>query len=174
MSDVLAPDQPPTISDGVWHVDPQHSEIGFAVPSMYGLVTVRGTFDGCSGRLTVAPDTTTGELSVDAASLDTGNQRRDRHLRSADFFDAERHPQIVFTATGLAADERGLTVAGELRIGSTVLPLEVPVEVNSAEGDAIVLDARPTISRAATGLTWNMLGMIGDEARLTVRITLTH
>ena len=89
------------LPDGVWTVDPQRSEIGFAVKDMWGLRIVRGAFGAYDGSLTVRGGGATGELTIEAGSLDTGQSRRDRHLRSPAFFDVERHPRIVFTATAV-------------------------------------------------------------------------
>jgi polyisoprenoid-binding protein YceI len=72
------------VSDGVWTVDPDRSEIGFAVKAMYGLLTVRGMFGAYDGTLTVRADSAAGELAIDTDSLDTGNHKRDQHLRSSD------------------------------------------------------------------------------------------
>lgn len=167
-------DDPLSIADGVWSVDPQRSEIGFAVKSMYGLVTVRGRFGVHHGSLTVDAGRATGELSIDAASLDTRNARRDRHLRSSDFLDVESHPRIVFTATTLAARDHELTIAGELTVGAAVLPLTLPIAVRQDDSGAIGLGAGATVSRAAVGITWNWLGAIGDDVRLDVRLRLAR
>ena len=101
--------------DGVWTVDPQRSEIGFAVKALWGLHTVRGVFGAYDGTLTVRAGGAAGKLTIDAASLDTGHKKRDRHLRSPDFFDVGRNPQIVFVLKSVTAREGGLTVEGELR-----------------------------------------------------------
>jgi polyisoprenoid-binding protein YceI len=164
----------PPLRDGVWTVDPQRSEIGFAVKEMWGLRTVRGVFRTFDGRLTVAAGRAAGELTIDAAGLDTGNDRRDRHLRSPAFFDAERHPQVVFTATAVTAHDGALTVTGDLAIGSSRARLEIAVDVEQEAGGALRLEGGTTVSRAAAGLDWNMLGMIRGDALLRARLTLTR
>ena len=165
--------KPSALPHGVWHVDPKRSEIGFAVKSM-GLLTVRGIFHEYAGSLNVRGDGAVGELTIDAASLDTRNRRRDKHLRSSDFFDVERHPRIVFTATGVTARDGGVTVTGALAIGSVRLPLELPVNVEHAAGGAVRLEGETTVPRVAAGLDWNWLRMIGRDARLHARLTLEH
>jgi polyisoprenoid-binding protein YceI len=162
------------VSDGVWTVDPDRSEIGFAVKAMYGLLTVRGVFGAYDGTLTVRPGSAAGELAIDTDSLDTGNPKRDQHLRSSDFFDAERHPQIVFTTAAVTAGDRGLTLTGELTIGSECRPLEIPLDVEQTADGTLQLDGRTTVSRSAVGIAWNRLGMIGDDAQLHARLTLTR
>jgi polyisoprenoid-binding protein YceI len=124
------------LPDGVWKVDAEHSEIGFAVKDMWGLRTVRGRFGDCHGSLNVRAPDAVGELTIDAASLDTTHHRRDQHLRSPAFFDVERHPQIVFTATALTPRQAGPTITGELTIGTSRVPLEIPINIWSALGSA--------------------------------------
>jgi polyisoprenoid-binding protein YceI len=107
--------------------------------------------------LTVRAHSVAGQLAIRTDSLDTGNRKRDRHLRSSDFFDAERHPQIVFTAAAVTARDRGLTLTGELTIGSQCQPLEIPVDVAPTADGAIQLDGRTTIPErpwASPGTGW--------------------
>jgi len=161
------------LPDGVWSVDPQRSEIGFAVKAMWGLQTVRGLFGAYDGSLKVRAGSAAGELTINAASLDTGNNKRDQHLRSPDFFDVERHPRIVFTATTVTVRESALTVTGELAIGSSHTRLEIPVSVAPMADGALRLNGETTIPRDALGVAWNKLGMIRGEAMLHAQLTLT-
>ena len=170
-ADVTTNGTPFALPDGVWNVDPARSEIGFAVKSM-GLVTVRGVFHEYGGSLNIRGETVAGELTIDAASLDTRNKRRDKHLRSPDFFDVERHPRVVFTATAVTERDHGVTVTGDLTIGFTHVPLELPVNVEPAAGGAVRLEAKTTVPRAATGLDWNLLAMVGRDVALHARLTL--
>ena len=160
------------LRDGVWNVDPQRSEIGFAVTEMWGLRTVRGVFNAFDGSLKVRAGGATGELTIEAGSLDTGHDKRDRHLRSRVFFDVERHPRIVFTATEITARDGGLSVTGELAIGSSRVRLEFPVNVECMADGALRLDGKTTVSREAAGLAWNKLGMIRGDAMLRAQLTL--
>lgn len=162
------------IPAGAWAVDPKRSEVHFAIKAMWGMSTVRGEFGTCRGGLTVAGASASGEMEVDAAGLRTGNARRDRHLRSADFFDTERHPWIRFRLAAMTAVDGDLTVAGELRIGDAELRLELPVEVIHAPDGALGLHGTTVISRAAAGLSWNWLGTIADDVSVEVRTTLTR
>jgi polyisoprenoid-binding protein YceI len=160
------------LPDGLWSVDPEQSEVAFAVKAMWGLATVRGVFGAYQGSLNVRSGSATGALKIEAASLDTQNRRRDRHLRSPDFFDVERHPEIVFTAAALTPRPDGLTVAGELAVGASRVWLDLPVTVEQVADGARRLEGEITISRSSAGMTWNMLGTIGEDARLHARLTL--
>jgi polyisoprenoid-binding protein YceI len=162
----------PPIAHGTWRVDPERSEVGFAAKSMWGLTTVRGAFGSCQGSLTLGARAVSGDLAIDASSVDTGNRRRGRHLCSPDFLDTERHPRIVFRLGDLTSGDRALTVAGALRIGDSDTEVELPIDVEQIPGDAVRLHASATISRAAAGVTWNWLGMIPDDTSLYARITL--
>jgi polyisoprenoid-binding protein YceI len=162
------------LPDGVWIVDPQRSEIGFAVKALWGLHTVRGVFATYDGTLTVRAGGAEGKLAIEAASLDTGHRKRDRHLRSSDFFDVEPHPQILFNATSVTALQDGLTVEGGLTIASTRLRLAVPVKVERMPDGAPRLSGRTTVAREAACMTWNRLGSIGGDAVLHAHLTLTR
>jgi polyisoprenoid-binding protein YceI len=162
------------LPDGVWSVDPQRSEVGFAVKAMWGLQTVRGIFGAYDGSLNVRAGGATGKLTIKAASLDTGNNKRDQHLRSPDFFDVERHPRIMFTATAVTAREGALTVTGELVIGSSHVRLDIPVSVEPTVDGALRLDGQTTTPREAAGIAWNKLGMIRGDATLHAQLTLKH
>jgi polyisoprenoid-binding protein YceI len=160
------------LPDAVWRVDRRRSEIGFAVRDMWGLRTVRGEFTAYLGSLEVRGGRTSGALTIEATSLDTGNRRRDRHLRSPAFFDVARHPRITFASTAVTAQDGGLTVAGELVVGESRLRLEIPVSVERMADGALRLEAGATVSRDAAGLDWNMMGAIRGDAALRARLTL--
>ena len=160
------------LPDGIWRVNPQRSEVGFAVNEMWGLRTVRGVFGAYSGSLEVRAGGAAGELAIEAGSLDTGSSRRDQHLRSPAFFDVDRNPRIVFTATAVTARDGGLTVTGELVIGSSRVQLEIPVGVGQLADGALRLAGKTTVSRTAAGLAWNKLGMIRGDAVLHTELTL--
>jgi polyisoprenoid-binding protein YceI len=162
------------LSDGVWTVDPQRSEIGFAVKALWGLHTVHGVFGTYNGTLTVQAGAAEGKLTIDAKSVGTGHGKRDRHLRSPDFFDIEPHPQVVFTATSATALKDGLTVEGELAVASTRLRLAIPVKVAQMPDGATRLSGRTTVAREAAGMTWNRLGSVGVDAVLHADLALTR
>ena len=99
-----------------WVIDPTHSSAEFRVPHFWGLIKIKGRFDSIDGWLEVDErGARRVELTINAASLDTGNRRRDEHLRSADFFDTERHPEVHFVSSQVSdAGDGRLHVEGEL------------------------------------------------------------
>ncbi|MGW1268038.1 YceI family protein [Streptomyces sp. NPDC002491] len=113
---------------GPWTVDPAHSAVG-AVAQHLGISSVHGRFTEFSAAVEVAPDDVTKsrvEAVIRAASIDTGNAVRDAHLRSADFLDVERHPEIVYRSAGLTpVGPDRWTVHGELTMRGVVRPVEL-------------------------------------------------
>src|SRR4051812_15940396 len=122
---------------GGWRVDRERSEVGFAVKDMWGLRTVRGVFGTFDGDLSVVSRGAGGQLTIEADSIDTGDARRDQHLRSAAFFDVERHPHVVFTTTSVAPRDGGVLVGGDLAVGPSRAELQIPVAVEHA-ADGVV------------------------------------
>jgi polyisoprenoid-binding protein YceI len=99
-----------------WRLDPSASSAEFQVPHFWGLVTVKGHFEQLAGWLEVGDSQELQmTLTIDAASLDTGMSRRDKHLRSADFFDTQNHSEVRFRSTSVSnTREHRLRVEGEL------------------------------------------------------------
>ncbi|GAB7109492.1 YceI family protein [Streptomyces phaeofaciens JCM 4814] len=113
---------------GPWTVDPAHSTVA-AVAQHLGISSVRGRFTEFSASIEIAPDEVTRsrvEAVIRAASIDTGNGMRDTHLRSADFLDAETHPEITYRSTGLTvAGPDRWTVHGDLTLRGVVRPVDL-------------------------------------------------
>jgi polyisoprenoid-binding protein YceI len=164
------PAQPTAIR---WRLDPSASSAEFRAPMMWGLASVAGRFEPLDGRLEIdAEGHSHIELTLDAASLDTGNGRRDRHLRSAAFFDAEQHPTLRFRSSDVIDHGGGrLEVAGELAAAGGRAPLQVEVTVTHADG-GLDVDAAATVDRPRLGMTWSPLGVIGTSADLRVHAHL--
>ncbi len=150
-----------TAEPGPWQLDPAQSTVTIKHKTIWGLVTVRGTFASVSGEGEVLADgTARGSLTFDAASLDTKHAKRDKHLRSADFFDVENHPRITFTAGSVTPEADGtVRVAGELTVRGKSRPLALTARA-SVGPDAITLSTETALDRADFDLTWNQLGMI--------------
>jgi len=105
----------PSYTAGTWAIDPVHSEVGFTVRHMM-VSKVRGRFNAYSGEIVTAPDpldsSVTAEIVLD--SITTGNEQRDAHIRSADFFDVEAHPTMTYRSTGVRRHGDGFVVDGQL------------------------------------------------------------
>ncbi|HEV3053491.1 MAG TPA: YceI family protein [Solirubrobacteraceae bacterium] len=140
-----------------WELDAAESTAEFRARTYWGLVGVRGHF----GRLSGAVSADGGlELVIDAASLDTGNHIRDRHLRSGDFFDVERHPQVRFSAAGVdETADGGARVSGRLEAAGEAVQLELAPSVRPVGDDALELDAETTIDQRQLGMTYRRFGI---------------
>lgn len=159
---------------GSWRVDEHAGELGFKVKTMWGLSTVNGRFERYEGELLVTPDGARGTLRIDAASLNTGNRKRDTHLRSADFFDIEEHPTVSFELRGTTSSSPQLMVTGELEVAGKPVPLEFPVTLERLDGDRARLVGEVRVTREQAGLTWNRMGMMGEVADLTADVVLVR
>jgi polyisoprenoid-binding protein YceI len=150
----------------IWEIDPAHTTIEFAVKHMM-FTTVRGRFKAFTGTIHVDernPDRSRVEVSIDAASIDTGVADRDAHLRSADFLNVESNPKIVFrsTRTDGAHKKEGdrFRVAGELEIRGQAMPVTLDATFEGLGKDPWGKEragfaARTEIDRREWGLRWN-------------------
>jgi polyisoprenoid-binding protein YceI len=159
---------------GTWEVDASASELGFGARGMFGLVPVHGHFGEFTGTLTVDPAGARGELLIQAASLDTHNAKRDKHLRSADFFDVEAHPTVTFELTSVKPGPDGaLAVSGTLRIRENAFAITTPVSVDRNGPDRLTLTTAIDVDRAAAGVGWSKMGMIKGKAHLSAKVSLS-
>jgi polyisoprenoid-binding protein YceI len=158
---------------GIWNSEPSGSRLEFAVKTMWGLATVRGRFENFHGRLEVQPEGARAELTIEAATLDTGHVKRDTHLRSPDFFDASSYPTLAFTAAAITArPDDDLTITGDLEVAGRVVRLQLPVRVARGEHGRLYLSTTATVPREQAGMTWNRGGMIRGDIQLTAELEL--
>ncbi|MBX7433633.1 YceI family protein [Mycobacterium sp. Y57] len=146
-------------------LDPGRSTVAFACRSAWGLVTVRGTFSRVRGSAQITGDGMTfGSISIDVASPDTGIARRDGHLASPAYFDAQKHPTItdaVSTAPDTVDLHIGVTVKGAAAGVNATAGLE------SLPDGAIRVTTAATPNHHAFGMDGNLLGMVADEAAVS-------
>ena len=154
---------------GEWVLDPRASHVRLHSRHLWGLAPVDGVFGELTGHATV---TTAGldsaTVTVAAASVGTGNTRRDTHLRSPDFLDSENHPDITFTADRIRLSDQAARVTGELTVRDRTRPLSFDVTARPRGDDQIGFDAEVRIDRADFGLTWNLLGMASMTTTLAI------
>ena len=168
---------------GTWKIDPAHTDVSFSAKHMM-ITTVRGKFDRVEGALELdeeQPTRSSGEIRVGAASLSTGFEARDQHLRSADFFDAEKHEWIVVKTTSVkAADDGTYTVAADVTIRGETRPVTFVVDyLGNTPGMTgarhVGFTARAKVNRKDWGLNWNMAleaggWLVGDEIKLDIEV----
>jgi polyisoprenoid-binding protein YceI len=149
---------------GTWAIDPGHAEVAF-VGRHFMLTKVRGRFTGVEGAVVVAEDPAASsvEVTIDMASVTSGDSPRDEHLRSEDLFDVANHPTATFRST--AVQWSGGTagkVAGDLSMKGVTRPVELTVDylghvTDPWDNERAVFSAATTIDREDWGLTWNMV-----------------
>lgn len=152
---------------GSWRLDPQHSSVEFRVPMLGGLLKVNGHFDDYRGWLDLSADPAI-ELTIDAASLETGNARRDRHLRSAAFFDVENHAQVRFVSDSVERQGDTLKVRGRLSAAGDSISLDVDANVREIDG-AVEVEAATIAPHRELGMTYSGLGTISKRSQLSVK-----
>src|ERR1700751_5695129 len=147
---------------GVWNLAPDRSAITFKIKNMWGLLNVKGHFTEFSGdgQLT-GKGAVFGRLDIRTASLSTGIGRRDRHLRSADFFDVDRFGEINVVVTAVHPTEgRSADLRVNFTIKGVTAPLPLPASITELEDGSIQIAAEAKVDRAQFDLGWNRFGMV--------------
>lgn len=168
-----------------WNIDPAHTDVQFSAKHMM-VTTVRGRFTAVEGTITIDeenPVNSSGSFTIGVASLNTGVEQRDGHLRSADFFDIDNHPTATFMATKV--EPRGgsdYRVGGDLTIRGTTRPVSFDVELlgfyTGMDGARRAgLRATGRINREDFGLTWNVAlesggWLVGREIKLEMDLAI--
>ncbi|MGI8844970.1 MAG: YceI family protein [Thermoleophilaceae bacterium] len=168
---------------GTWNIDPSHSSVNFSVKHL-GIATVRGTFNEFEGTLELGEDLASSKAhgTVQVASVDTKEDARDEHLRSADFFDAESHEKLSFVSTEIKPlDDDELEIHGDLTIHGVTNPVQFKAEITGTEedpwgNDRVGLEVNGKINRGDFGMKFNQaLGsgnvMVSDTVKISLDIS---
>src|SRR5215208_1228841 len=176
-----------TEKTSTWTLDASHAEVGFAVRHLM-LATVRGRFGSVAGTVTLDeqnPINSTVDVTIDVNSIDTRQEMRDNHLRSADFFDAANHPKMRFVSKRIEGDVNGIfQLIGDLTIRGTTREVALTVALEGRGRDPwgnerAGFSASGKIKRSEFGLTWNQMlesgGVaVGDEVKLSLDVELVR
>jgi polyisoprenoid-binding protein YceI len=167
---------------GIYEIDGAHTSVEF-VGRHFMITKVRGRFSDVRGRITIAeePEKSHVEVEIGVASVSTGNDERDAHLRSADFFDVEHYPEITFASTGVkAVRDNTWELVGDLTVHGTTRPVTLQVDFDgggaSPMGDErIGFSAATEVNREDFGLTWNVALetgglLVGKTARIELAV----
>jgi polyisoprenoid-binding protein YceI len=169
------------LTPGVWNVDPVHSSIGFVARHLM-ISKVRGTFATFSGTLTIAEDPLKSqvEAAADVASITTGDDGRDTHLKSADFFDVEKYPSMTLLSTGIEPKGGDYVLHVNLTIREITKPVDFNLEFDGVSkdpwgGTRAGFAAETEVNRKDWGLEWNVAletggVMLGDKVKLQLEI----
>jgi len=169
------------LTPGDWNVDTSHSAVGFVGRHLM-ISKVRGRFNTFSGVIHVPEDPlqATVEATVELDSVTTGDETRDAHLRSADFFNTEQHPTMTFRSTGLKADGDDYILTGDLTFGGQTRSVDFDLEFDGVEkdpwgGTRAGFTATAEISRKDWNLTWNVAletggVLVGDKVKIELEV----
>lgn len=170
------------LTAGTWDTDASHSEAGFTVRHA-GISKVRGFVAITEATITVGDDFATSAVTarLDAASIDTRDANRDKHLKSADFFDVENYPTWTFISTSVSGTGPDGIVTGDLTIRGVTREVDLTTEFTGTATDPYGnlragFSARTEISRKDFGLTWNVAleaggVMVGDKVTINLEIS---
>jgi polyisoprenoid-binding protein YceI len=169
-----------TLPTGSFTLDPAHTRVGFEVTHLV-VSTVTGQFDKYDATLDLNADPAKSKISatIDVASINTGVERRDNHLRSADFFDAAKFPTITFKSSKVSLDGNKLSVAGDLTIHGITKPVTLEGKYRGSVDDGyghekVGATLSTTISRKEFGVLWNKMieagPVVSDEVELVLNI----
>ncbi len=170
---------------GTWDIDADHSTIGFAAKHAV-VATTRGHFTSYTGGATIDaadPESSTLWVDIDAASVTTGNEQRDGHLKSPDFFDVENHPKISFKSTSVVVKGDDIVTIGDLTVAGATHPVELVWEFGGVVKDPFGnvktgFESAVTINRKDWGLQWNAALetgglLVSEKVKLTLEIEAT-
>lgn len=172
-------------STTTWTIDPSHSVVEFSVKHMM-FATVKGRFTEVSGAINLDSENVANssvDVTIGAASIDTRDEKRDEHLRSADFFDVETFPSLTFKSTSVEARGSDLKVTGDLTIHGVTRQVVLDTELNGQGANpwgqqVISYSASTRINRKDYGLNWNTAlesggVLVSDEVKISIEIEAT-
>lgn len=150
------------LTPGIWNIDPSHSTVSFVARHLV-ITKVRGTFGEVSGAVVIADDklASTVDATIAMGSVTTGDEGRDGHLKSADFFDVETYPNMTFVSTGIRGDGAEYVLTGELTIKGVAKAIELDLEFEGVSpdpwgGTRVGFSATGEINRRDFGLDFDV------------------
>jgi polyisoprenoid-binding protein YceI len=179
-ANVQTPPAPATKT--TWKLDPAHTLVEFSAKHLM-ITTVKGRITDIEGTIHSDerdPQNSSVEVVLKAASLDTRTDQRDQHLRSADFLDAEKFPEITFRSTRIEGDKDSFKLTGDLTIRDVTRPITLDVEFEGRTldpwgGDRVGFSAKGKIDRRDFGLTWNQAletggVVVGNDIKISLEV----
>lgn len=178
----MSPTKIPGYLAGTWDIDPVHSDVSFTVRHMM-VSKVRGHFRVFSGQIVTADDPLASSVTatIELSSIDTGNEQRDAHLGSADFFEVEKYPTMTYRSTGVRADGADLVLDGELTLKGVTRQVPLTVEVNGFGPDPFGgtragFSARTEINRSDFNVSFHGViessggAVVGEKVTISLEI----
>jgi polyisoprenoid-binding protein YceI len=154
---------------GEWALDGSRSSVSFRSSSLWGLMKVKGKFAGLRGEAHIDPSGgVRGRLVIDASSVDTGNKKRDNHLRSDDFFEVAKYPEIVFELGGVLPGSDEHRLSGTLHVIGNSQPLDLVAQIQDHDESGLTLHVETTVDRSKWGVTFRKNGMVNMNTGLEI------
>ncbi|BBY61486.1 YceI family protein [Mycolicibacterium sarraceniae] len=177
---MTAPAQSTDLTAGTWAIDNAHSSISFSVRHLV-VSKVRGTFGTFSGAITVAADgTPSASAEIDVASVHSGNDQRDAHLKAPDFFDVEKYPTATFVSTSVTPDGENYRLDGDFTLKGVTRPVSLALQFNGVNpgmghGAVAGFEASVVLNRKDFGIDIDMPldtggAVVGDKVTITLSI----
>jgi polyisoprenoid-binding protein YceI len=168
------------LEPGTWTIDTTHSTIGFSVRHLM-VSKVRGTFPGFTGEITIAEDGTPSVTAeIDVTSIDTNNEHRDAHLKTADFLDSANHPTATFKSTSVRTKGDDYLLDGDFTVHGVTKPVTLDLEFNGVNpgmgrGAVAGFEATVVLNRKDFGIDLDMPletggTVVGDKVTITLEI----
>lgn len=173
----------PAVRAATWSIDPAHSSVTFTIRHM-GLARVSGEFKSYDGRIEFDGEHLekgTVTFEIDAASIDTDNDKRDDHLRSADFFEVEKYPKILFKSTAVKMQDDGFVLEGRLSMHGKEQAVKLQCQMFGPIDDSwgnrrVGFEAEVTLQRENWGVGWGEAKLqpplIGNDVNITINLEL--
>lgn len=160
---------------GPWALDVGQTKAHLTHKSMWGLMTVKGTMTAVEGAGQIEPGgSLTGSLKLSASSIDTGNKKRDVHLRSADFFDVDRYPTFDLRILSGTVVDGGIQLQGELTVKGISEPVALVARITESTPTSITVAVDTDVDRNRFGISWNKGGMIKGLTKVHVDARFTR
>jgi polyisoprenoid-binding protein YceI len=165
----------------VYTIDPVHSEVGFKVTHMM-VANVKGSFEAFSGAIKLdpnSPENSSVEVTIETPSITTGNEKRDGHLQSADFFDVEKFPTMTFKSKKVSKQGDQWIAVGDLTIRGVTKEIQLPFTlsgpVNAGNASVLGVSASTEINRTDFGVSWNKTldaggVVVGDKVKVEIEV----
>jgi polyisoprenoid-binding protein YceI len=169
------------LEPGTWEVDTAHSIVEFSARHLM-VARVKGRFGSFKGSLHIAEDRlqSSVEASVDLASVDTGDEKRDAHLRSPDFFDVERYPEMTLVSTGIRPKDDHYVLSADVTVRGVTRPVDFELEFHGVTtdpwgGSRAGFTAVAEVNRKDWGLEWNVPldgggVLVSDKVKITLEV----
>jgi len=168
-----------------YEIDPVHSEVAFRVRHL--VTKVPGRFNSFQGTIAYdneKPVASNVQVTIDATSIDTKNEKRDGHLKSADFFDVEKFPTLTFTSKNVTVEKDAFTVTGDLMMHGVTKPVTLTGEMTEVMpdpngGKRVGFSAATKVNRKDFGILWNRNldqggTLLGDEVEVRLEVAAVH